>query len=150
LSQVDRVVGQPYQAAVDARTALPAYTDLSASTLVDDLVALSTTLLNQATRIDLDPACINLAVGRVLARRRPSQDGHLKDSIHFEHYLELARRLRAAGFAEECVFVSKNKKDFWSGQQPSIHPDLAPETADTAVRIRFFGSIEAAIGHLNL
>jgi hypothetical protein len=40
--------------------------------------------------------------------------------------------------------------DFWNGQQPSIHPDLAPETDDPAVRIRFFGSLEAALGHLHL
>jgi hypothetical protein len=150
LSQVDRVVRSPYEAAVAAGTTLPAYTNLSVSALVDDLVTLSKALLNQATRIDLDSASIDLAVRRVLAKRRPSQDGHLKDSIHFEHYLQLARRLRAAGFAEECVFVSKNRKDFWNGPQPSIHPDLAPETADPAVRIRFFGSIEAAIGHLHL
>jgi hypothetical protein len=150
LSQVDGIVGRPYQAAVAAGTALPAYTDLSASALVDDLLALSKALLNQATRIELDAVLIDLAVGRVLAKRRPSQDGHLKDSIHFEHYLELARQLRTAGFAEECVFASRNRKDFWNGQQPSIHPDLAQEAADPAVRMRFFGSIEAALGHLHL
>jgi hypothetical protein len=150
LSQVDGVVRRPHQAAAAAGTTLPAYTDLSASALVDDLVALSRALLNQALRIDLDVAGIDRAVGRVVAKRRPSQDGHLKDSIHFEHYLELARGLRAAGFAEECVFVSKNRKDFWNGQQPSIHPDLAPETDDPAVQFRFFGSLEAALGHLHL
>jgi hypothetical protein len=150
LTQLDGIVHRPYQAAVSAGTTLPAFTDLSASALVNDLVTLSTALLNQAMRIDLDPVLIDLAVQRVMAKRRPSHDGHLKDSVHFEHYLELARQLRVAGFAEECVFVSKNRKDFWNGQQPSIHPDLAPEIADPAVRINFFGSIEAAIGHLHL
>jgi hypothetical protein len=150
LSQVDGVVRRPYQAAIASGTILPAFTDLSASALVDNLVTLSRALLNQATSIDLDATGIDLVVRRVLAKRRPSQDGHLKDSIHFEHYLELARRLRAAGFSEECVFVSKNRKDFWNGQQPSIHLDLASETADPAVRSRFFGSIEAALGHLHL
>jgi hypothetical protein len=150
LSQVDGVVRRAHQAAMAAGTTLAAYTDLSASTLVDDLVELSRALLDQATRIDLEPPTLDLAVQRVLARRRPSQDGHLKDSIHFEHYLELARRFRAAGFAEECVFVSRNKKDFWHGQQPSVHPDLAPEIDDPAVRLRFFGSLEAALGHLHL
>jgi hypothetical protein len=150
LSQVDGIVHRPYQAAVPAGTVLPVFTDLSASALVDDLVTLSTALLNQAIQIDLDPARIDLAVQRVMAKRRPSHDGHLKDSIHFEHYLELARELRAAGFAEEYVFVSGNRRDFWNGQQPSIHPDLAPEIADPAVRIGFFGSIEAALGHLRL
>jgi hypothetical protein len=129
---------------------LPPFTDLSASALVHELVALSQALLNQATWIDLDAARIDRPVQRVMAKRRPSHDGHLKDSIHFEHHLELARRLRAAGFLEECVFVSKNRKDFWNGQHPSIHPDLAPEMADPAVRLRFFGSLEAAIGYLQL
>lgn len=150
LSQVDGIVRRTYQAAAPAGTTLPAFADLSASNLVGDLMALSAALLNLATRIDLDPARIELAVRRVMDRRRPSHDGHLKDSIHFEHYLELARRLRAAGFVEECVFVSRNRKDFWDGPRPSIHPDLDPEINDPAVRIRFFGSIEAAIGHLHL
>jgi hypothetical protein len=150
LSQVDLILKRSHQAAVPAGTALPAFTDLSASALVDDLVTLSTAVLNQAIRIDLDPALIDLAVQRVMAKRRPSHDGHLKDSVHFEHYLELARQLRAAGIAEECVFVSKNRKDFWDDQKPSIHPDLAPEIADHAVRMSFFGSIEAAIGYLHL
>jgi hypothetical protein len=38
LSQVDGVVSRPYQAAVAAGIALPVYTDLSTSTLVDHLV----------------------------------------------------------------------------------------------------------------
>ncbi len=150
LSQVDGIVHRSYQAAIPAGIALPAFADLSASTLVDDLVTLSHSLLNQSTRIDLDVNRIDLAVQRVMTKCRPSHDGHLKDSIHFEHYLELARQLRAAGFAEECVFVSKNRKDFWNGQHPSIHPDLAAELAAPAVQIRFFGSIEAVIGYLHL
>jgi hypothetical protein len=82
LSQVDGVVRRTDQAAVAAGTALPAYAELSASPLVDNLVTISNALLNQATRIELEATRIDLAVGRVLAKRRPSQDGHLKDSIH--------------------------------------------------------------------
>jgi hypothetical protein len=150
LSDIDSIVHRTYEAAVSAGTALPSFTDLSASARVDDLVTHSKALLNQATRIDLDAARIDLAVRRVLAKRRPSHDGHLKDSIHFEHYLALTRQLRAAGFTEECVFVSKNRKYFGSGRHPSIDPDLASETDDPAVQIRFFGSIDAAFGHLHL
>ena len=150
LSEVDDIVHRSYRAAVRAGITLQAYTDISASLLVDNLVELSKALLNQATRIDLEDTGIKLAVERVKAKLRPSHDGHIKDSIHFEHYLELARRLRSAGFAEECIFVSKNKKDFWNGPHPSIHIDLASEIDDPAVGIRFFGSIEAAIGHLHL
>jgi hypothetical protein len=78
LSRVDGVVRRTYQAAMAAGIALPAYADLSASGLVDNLVTLSKALLNQATQIELDAVRIDLAVGRVLAKRRPSQDGHLK------------------------------------------------------------------------
>src|SRR5262249_32973415 len=35
-------------------------------------------------------------------------------------------------------------------QNSSIHPNLAPEVNDPAVRLRFFGSLGAAIGHLHL
>ena len=89
LSQVDSIVQRTYQAAVPAGTVLPPFTDLSASALVDDLVNLSRTLLNQATRLDLDASLIGQALQRVMAKCRPSHDGHVKDSIHFEHYLEL-------------------------------------------------------------
>ena len=150
LSEVDSIVHRPYQAAIATGIAIPAFTDLSASNLVDELVTLSKALLNQATQIELDAIPIDLAFQRVMTKRRPSHDGHIKDSIHFEHYLELARQLRATGFSEECVFASKNRKDFWNGQHPSIHTDLAAEIADPAVQISFFGSIEAALGHLHL
>jgi len=87
---------------------------------------------------------------RVMGKHRPSHDGHIKDSINFEHYLELARRLRAGGFAEEVIFVSKNRKDYWNGENPHIHPDLHPQINDPAVQLRFFGSIVAALGFLGI
>jgi len=77
-------------------------------------------------------------------------DGHLKDSINFEYYLQFARQLRALNFAGHCLFVSKNRKDFWDGQNPVIHPDLSAEIHDPAVRIRFFGTLEAALGFLHI
>lgn len=94
LAKIDAIVGYPYRAAGFAGTVLPVYDPLSSKTLVDDLVALSTALLNQATRLDLDAAHTALALDRVMTKRRPSHDGHIKDSINFEHYLAFARRLR--------------------------------------------------------
>ena len=92
----------------------------------------------------------DLALARVMGKHRPSQDGNIKDSINFEHYLELARRLRAGGFAEEVIFVSKNRKDYWNAENPHIHPDLHPQINDPAVQLRFFGSIVATLGFLGI
>ena len=61
LAKIDAIVGYPYRAAGFAGTVLPVYDPLSSKTLVDDLVALSTALLNQATRLDLDAAHTALA-----------------------------------------------------------------------------------------
>jgi hypothetical protein len=85
-----------------------------------------------------------------MGKHRPSHDGHIKDSINFEHYLELARRLRAGGFAEEVIFVSKNRKDYWNGESPQIHPDLHLQINGTAVQLGFFGSIAAALGFMGI
>src|SRR5437763_15300270 len=71
LRKVDEIVRQPYQAAGLAGTVLPAYLPLSGSPLVNDLEALSTALLNQAARLDHYKAQINLALERVMAKRRP-------------------------------------------------------------------------------
>ena len=143
INKIDDIVARAYQAAGFAGTLLPVYPPLADSMLVANLVALSTALLNQATRLVLDDALIDLALARVMGKHRPSHDGHIKDSINFEHYLELARRLRAGGFAEEVIFVSKNRKDYWNGENPHIHPDLHPQIDDPAVDLRFFGSISA-------
>jgi hypothetical protein len=150
LTKIDRIVERSYQAAAYAGTTLPAFHPLSASTLVDDVVALSTAILNLAAVLDLDVIHSHAALSRVMTKRRPSQDGHIKDSIHFEHYLELARQLRAAGFPDEVVLVSRNRKDYWDGENPQIHPDLSAEIGDPGVRIRFFGSLEAAMGFLHI
>jgi hypothetical protein len=148
--KIDDIVARPYQAAGFAGSLLPIYPPLAGSTLVADLVALSSALLNQAARLVLDDALIDLALARVMGKHRPSHAGHIKDSINFEHYLELARRLRAGGFAEEVIFVSKNRKDYWNGEDPHIHPDLHPQINDPAVQLRFFGSMFAALGWTSL
>jgi hypothetical protein len=150
LKKIDSVVSYPYQAAGFAGTALPGYDRLSSKTLVDDLVALSTALLNQATRLDLESALNTLALGRVMTKRRPSHDGHIKDSMNFEHYLAFARQLRAAGFVKDVLFVSKNRKDYWDGDKDRIHPDLKPEIEDPAIQLQFFGSLAWALGRVGI
>lgn len=150
IKKIDDIVKQTSNAAGFVRTFLPVYPPLVGSTLVADLVDLSTELLNQATRLNLDNALNKRAIERVKKKERPSHDGHVKDSINFEHYLELARCLRAGGYTEEVVFVSKNKKDYWKGDYPQIHPDLKTQIDDPTAKIKFFGSIEAALGYLNI
>jgi hypothetical protein len=80
-----------------------------------------------------------------MTKRRPSHDGHIKDSMNFEHYLAFARQLRAAGFVKDVLFVSKNRKDYWDGDKDKIHPDLKPEIEDPAIQLQFFGSLGSAL-----
>jgi hypothetical protein len=150
LSKIDDIVGRAYQAALLHGTGLSFYTPLSASTLVADLAGRSSDLLNQATQLDLDKALIDRALQRVMNKHRPSHDGHIKDSINFEHYLEFARRLRSGGFAEPVLLVSKNRKDYWEGDTGHIHSFLEPQISDPAVQIRFFGNLNAALGFLHI
>jgi PIN domain len=150
LNTIDDIVRRAYQAAQLHGTGLPVYTPLSASTLVADLEGRSSALLNQATQLDLDNVLINRALQRVMNKHRPSHDGHIKDSINFEHYLEFARHLRAGGFTEHVLLVSKNRKDFWNGDTGRIHTFLEPQINDPAVQIRFFGNLNAALGFLHI
>jgi hypothetical protein len=128
LNTIDDIVRRSYQAAQFQGTALPVYTSLSASTLVADLEKRSSDLLNQAIQLDLDDPLVDRALQRVMNKHRPSHDGHIKDSINFEHYLEFARQLRAGGFTEPVLFVSKNRKDFWKGDTGRIHDSLEPKS----------------------
>jgi hypothetical protein len=150
LKRIDDIVSTAGQAAGLVGTALPAPTPLSASSLVEDAAALSASLLNQAVMLERDDAMIRRALNRVMIKRRPSHDGHIKDSINFEHYLEFARQLRAGGFTAPVLFVSKNRKDYWDGEKPQIHADLATEINDPAVRLQFYVSLTAALGPLHI
>jgi hypothetical protein len=150
LRKIDEFVSVAGQAAGFVGTTLPAATPLIASSLVADAATLSTSLLNAAKRLDLDDAIIRRALNRVMTKRRPSHDGHIKDSINFEHYLEFARRLRAGGFPGPVLFVSKNRKDYWAPGKSQIHPDLEPDINDPAVQLQFHGSLTAALGPLGI
>lgn len=150
LARLDESVGRPYLAAQIIGTALPPFPPLSAGRLVDDLENLSRGLLNRVVRLSLARPLIERAWLRVCNKTRPSHEGHIKDSVNLEHYLELARLLRVAGFVEDVVFVSKNRRDFWAGDTPHLHPDLLAEFTDPAVRMAFHGSLAAAMGALRI
>jgi hypothetical protein len=122
--------------------------DHAATTLVNELTAFAQAVMAQARVLDSDPPCVQRALDRVLAKRRPAHDGRVKDSIHLEHYLELSRLLHAGGFAERRVFVSGNRSDFWDGPLPRIHASIAPDLA--AVGLEFFGDLRSAVGSLRI
>src|SRR5262249_31998108 len=87
---------------------------------------------------------------RVKLKKRPSHKKEIKDSIHLEHYLELARQLRDSGYAQPTIFVSTNSSDFWQDKNtPSqAHPHLRAEL--TAANLRFFGRLDFALRLLGL
>lgn len=108
--------------------------------LADDLLA-------RAVVLDRDPACLNRAVDRLIAKRRPSHKKEIKDSMNLEQCLELGTRLKRAGFAPPVAFVSSNTNDFAESLAVNrIHLDLRAEFA--AASLEYFTSLRAAVGTL--
>lgn len=148
--QVDKVIADIHIAwenvGAPLQGPIPTY---AGAGLAAELTVVAADMLGRAVVLDRDDTCVGRALDRVYHRARPSHGGMVKDSIHLEHYLELCRQLRAAGFPGRCVFVSANKADFWEGKsKPDIHPDLAPQLA--SVGLEFFATLEAAIGSLGI
>jgi len=149
LSQVDQDSGLVHAAWSNLDKPLPTNSSShAASQLVSELTNLAQDVLNLACVLDREPNCAERALGRVLSKSRPSQEGAIKDSIHLEHYLEISRQLHEAGFAERRVFVSSNKRDFWEGASKRVHRTLALELA--AVGLDFFGDLRSAVGSLRI
>ncbi len=125
------------------------YVDPPAPDLVASLRDLAQQLLAKAITIESDKACVQNALERVYAQRRPAQKGAIKDSIHLEHALELVRQLRQIGHSERCVFVSANRSDYWLSKGDSrLHPELNPEFS--MLNLEFFGHLDHALGSLGV
>jgi hypothetical protein len=122
-------------------------TDYARLPLVQGLVDLAENLMSRAILLDREGSCIEMALSRVMDKRRPSHKGEIKDSIHLEHYLELSRRLSQARYPQPLLFVSGNKADFWEGP-PRIHRDLEIELQSAG--LQFFGKLDAALGQLGI
>jgi hypothetical protein len=104
-------------------------------------------LLTQAVVLDRDKACLDRAVARLIAKRRPSHKKEMKDSMNLEQALDLSARLQHAGFGPARVFVSSNTNDFAASPTSSvIHPELQLEFA--AAGLEYFTSLRAAVGSL--
>jgi hypothetical protein len=124
----------------------PRYSDLP---VLQGLVDLAERVMNQAVVLEREVPCVERALSRVLDKRRPSHKKEIKDSIHWEHYLELSRKLGGAGHALPRIFVSANKTDFWFNKDtPVLHPDLKDE-AD-ASGLLFFGKLDDALRLLGI
>lgn len=131
------------------KTRLSVQQDVFDPSLVQDLGELARTLMDRATVVEKDDPCVALALERVMAQRRPSHKNEIKDSIHWEHYLELSRQLGAAGHTEPRIFVSANSADFWAKRDvPTINPDLEAEAR--AAGLQFFGRLDEALRSLGI
>jgi hypothetical protein len=120
-----------------------------AKSLIQGLINLAETLMNQAFVLIKDETCVERALERLMEKRRPSHSKEIKDSIHLEHYLEICRQLRQAHFAPRCFMVSANKSDFWKDKDtPIIHPDLDDDLR--SVGLQFYGKLDAAVGQLGI
>jgi hypothetical protein len=121
--------------------------------LVRNLVKLAEDLMDRAVVLERDDSCVERALVRVMDRRRPSHQNEIKDSIHWEHYLELSRRLVVAGHNQHRIFVSANKADFWAKDNqnkpiPSLHADLDAEAKEAG--LDFFGRMDEALHRLGV
>jgi hypothetical protein len=81
----------------------------------------SRSLLDGADVLSDDDACHRRAVERMRQRLAPASQGEgFKDCHIVEHFLELARRLRASALTDQIIFVSSNTKDY--GASPGRAP----------------------------
>jgi hypothetical protein len=150
LGESDRRIDRIAEACGWGETAVPALSvRLATVSLTTSLVALAESLMNQALIIEKDAECVERALRRVMGRMRPSRKGEIKDSIHWEHYLELSRRLEAAGHTLARIFVGADKAAFWVNREtPTVHPDLDAEAI--ASGLRFFGRLDEALRTLGI
>lgn len=119
---------------------------MSLSGLPSDLEGRSRTLLQVCRAIDRDASAANEAFNRVVAKRRPSHKGAVKDAYILEHCLALARGLGGARFARWLLFVSSNTSDFAAPGSPAVHSDLA--TDFVASGLRYATTIASAVAQL--
>jgi len=148
LGLIDAQLRRLHQVRQELGLPLPAPTVYAGLGLLADLQTTSEMLLDVCWALEREQACVNAAVQRVFDRTRPSHKREVKDSIHLEHCLELARRVRVNGFVEEIIFASANKNDYGPAVAQQPHADLQPDFA--AVQMSYYDSLGAAIAHLGI
>jgi hypothetical protein len=135
------------EAALWVGTVLPSAAAVHPLGLHARLRQLAEDLLARALVLSPDQACLDRAVHRLIAKRRPSHKKEMKDSMNLEQCLELGTQLQRAGFPYARVFVSSNTNDFAETSTSSrLHPDLQADFA--AASLAYFTSLRAAVGSL--
>ncbi len=148
LGLIDAQIRRLHQVRQELGVPLPASIGYEGLGLLADLQTTAEMLLEVCWEVERDQACVDAAVQRVFDRTRPSHKREIKDSIHLEHCLELARRVRANGFAEDIVFASANKNDYGPAIAHQPHADL--QAAFGTVQMSYYESLGAAIAHLGI
>lgn len=148
LELIDAQLRRFHQIRQELGVPLPAPIVYAALGLLEDLQTTAQMLLDVSWTLEREQACVDAAVQRVFDKFRPSHKREVKDSIHLEHCLELARRIRHGGFAEQIIFVSANRSDYGSAVVQQPHGDLRP--AFGAVDMSYYDSLSAAIAHLGI
>ena len=110
------------------------------------LEQLSQRLLWACRVIDREPTTLSAALDRVVAKRRPSTKGQVKDCHIVEHCLAVARSLGEVAFLHHLLFVSSNTDDFAARPSTAIHADLAGDFS--AVGLRYAVTVGAAVAEL--
>lgn len=93
---------------------------LRGATLSKKLSQYSTDLLAQSIILNRDLDCGHRAHDRVEVHYAPASRGksESKDCLIAEHFLELVRRLRNAGYTRKAVFVTNNSNDYGPPNAP--------------------------------
>jgi len=142
-----RAFAATWQIAADLAQPAPPLPVLPPGTLIDELEQLSRDLLTTADELDRDHAGMSWAIGRVVAKQKPSSaKGPVKDSHILGHALRLSTLLGAAGYPKRRVLVSSNRRDFAAPNATVFHPEILPDAA--AAGLRYAVSLQAAIADL--
>ena len=119
------------------------------SALADKRAQLGEDVIKSSRVLEREVVAVERALDRVYRRTRPSHKGHVKDSMHFEHYLELSRQLQNGGHTKRRVFVSGNRDDFCETRtSPHPHFELAPDLK--AAGLEYSADLFSAVNSLRL
>ena len=118
------------------------YTQFSGLQIAQRLHDVAEEIVSRAMVIESSADFQSKAAKRIYGGIAPATPGKIEanDCLLVEQYLELCRRLRAAGFNHRCVFVTSNTRDF--GEPRAPRPPLDQEFA--SAKIDFVYDLAAA------
>ncbi len=149
LREIDEQIARVHLIRKELGQSLPAPVISYASlNLLDTLRAKADLLLDFCWALQPDQASLDASIVRVFDKTRPSHRREIKDSIHLEHCLALARHLRQRGFTEPIVFTSANINDYGPEDRTRPNPDLQADFA--GVQMVYFESLSKSIAYLGI